>query len=126
MRKIAYIKLSEEEAKKVLSPEDYEIFRKLMQGSPASSFTYTNRFGEKKTYIGVDPIGFFTTPGYPEGAVPGRTYLWAYHAVHGKKESFVVSRISGAEIIPGIFEGIMDPSTFADYWSGDKLFAELI
>lgn len=126
MRKIAYKKLSAEGAKKVLSPADYEIFRKLMQGSPASSFVYTNRFGEKKTYVGVDPIGYFMTPGWTPAEVPGRTYLWAYHSAHGKKESFVVSRISEVEIIPGLIDGIIDPSTFADYWSGEKDWAESI
>lgn len=126
MRKVAYKKLSEEEAKKVLSPADYEIFRKLMQGSPASSFVYTDRFGIKKKYNGIDPIGYFVTPGWTTGEVPGRTYLWAYHSAHHKKESFVVSRISQAEIIPGLMDGVMDPSTFGDYWDGSKEWAESI
>ncbi len=126
MRKIVYKKLSDDEAKKILKPEDYEIFKKLMKGSPATSFFYTDRFGNSRTYKGVDPIGYFMTPGYPSDEPPGRVYLWAYHSPDGKKESFVVSRIGQVEVIPGFIDGLTDPSTFDDYWSGSKDWAESI
>lgn len=126
MKKIVYKKLSEEEAKKILKPEDYEKFKKLMKGSPSSSFGYTDRFGAYSVHKGVDPIGYFMTPGYPADEDPGRVYLWAYHSIHGKKESYVVSRIGDVEVIPGFMDGLTDPSTWGDYWSGSKDWEESI
>lgn len=124
MRKDQYIQLSDEQAKKTLTPKDYEIFKKIMKGSPDTEFSYTNRFGEKRTYKGIHPVGYFMTPGWTSEDVPGRTYLWAYHKAHGKKESFVVARISEVEVIPGLIDGITDPTKWGKYWSGEKKWAE--
>lgn len=124
MRKQVYKKLSDDEAKKILSPKDYEIFKKIMKGSPATEFFYTDRFGSTKNYKGIDPIGYFMTPGWTPEEKPGRVYLWAYHKTHSKKESFVVSRISQVEVIPGLMDGIVDPTKWTIYWSGEKKWAE--
>jgi len=124
MRKQDYIAIAEEQARKTIPKEQYEAIAIAIAAKGAVSFTYTNRYKETKEYTGIMPIGYFTTPGWTPADIPGRTFLWALHKPHGKKESFLTSRIGKAEMIPGTIQGITDPTKWKEYLSGTKKFME--
>jgi len=124
MTKEEYKRLSEEQAQKTIPKEQYEAIREAIETKGVVAFTYTNRHKETKEYIGVMPIGYFITPGWTPADIPGRTFLWALHKPHGKKESFLTSRIGKAEMIPGTIQGITDPTKWKEYLSGTKKFME--
>lgn len=122
MRRSDYIALARAEAAKLLAPADYtELINCINSKSPVF-FQYTDEADATKKYRGVTPIEFFITPRFP--SVPGRVYLWAFHALDNHKHSFYAHTIKDVGFIPGLIDALIDLSEYPDFWNGDVFLPE--
>lgn len=137
-RRAIYIKWSRDQARKVLSEDDYNELIEAIDENKEVIFYYTDKNKDFSHYKKVKPIEFILTPGYYEGIrkiedelnpienggkplwqkIAGTVYLWAYHDKHKKKESFYAETIIDVNIIPTLLEAIRDPSKYWYYWKG--------
>ena len=110
MRRNDWEKIAMEEARKVLSEDDYLTIKEAIKKHKEIMFKYRPLArGGKWWYRSVKPLGYI----YAE-----KSYLWGYHVLHGRDHSFRTEKISAVIMYPNIVEAIIDMTRYKFWWSG--------
>lgn len=137
MRRKAFEAACREEAKKLLSPEDYNAMVYSMSFSTLVLFDYLcdKQFLEGRcqgeetidqgiwlTYRRVLPRDFVCSK--VEGEEQPRIYVWAYHELHKTKESFRAWAIKNVRETGNIIVALLDMQKYKTWWDGSALSYE--
>lgn len=137
MRRKEFEASCKEEAKKLLTPEDYNALVYSMNFSTLVLFDYLcdRQFSEGRcqgektagpgiwlTYRRVLQKDFICSQ--VEGEEKPRIYIWAYHELHGTKETFRAEAIKNVRDAGNVIVALLDMQKYKTWWDGSALSYE--